>query len=358
MRILCDHCSTRYSIADEKVRGKLVKIRCKKCQHTILVRSDDEITDVAPKLVGERNDASQLFSLDQLQSIAVQPRQALRPSVTSGEGSGLIDIQAMARLALATSPPEDPGATAVPTFSPALSMPILMPRPAPMPAWIWAVVIASVLALSGTVLAVLTRRPAPAVPIAQPHLPPRTTPQPVVTPLAHAELVAQAPRSPIEPPASPPRPVSRAASRTPAVRRSVGQLAPVAPVAPPPKSAPDELTALLEQASHDDAPVQRAPAPSEAELPDHLGRTELTRGFQSVQPRIETCFAQADARGPVMVALVIAPDGAVSSAEVRGALAGSATGDCIARAARAASFQRFRGSALSITYAFIRHGRP
>ncbi|MBN1946868.1 MAG: zinc-ribbon domain-containing protein [Bradymonadales bacterium] len=38
MRIVCDSCGTKYSISDEKIRGKLFKIRCKKCSHVIVVR--------------------------------------------------------------------------------------------------------------------------------------------------------------------------------------------------------------------------------------------------------------------------------------------------------------------------------
>lgn len=41
MNFSCDKCNRRYSIADEKVRGKLVKIRCKNCQHIITVRGSD-----------------------------------------------------------------------------------------------------------------------------------------------------------------------------------------------------------------------------------------------------------------------------------------------------------------------------
>lgn len=47
MKIVCDSCATKYSIADEKVRGKVFKIRCKKCQHIIVVRgapAPDEAT--------------------------------------------------------------------------------------------------------------------------------------------------------------------------------------------------------------------------------------------------------------------------------------------------------------------------
>ena len=40
MRIVCDNCATKYSISDEKVRGKVFKIRCKNCSHVIIVRGD------------------------------------------------------------------------------------------------------------------------------------------------------------------------------------------------------------------------------------------------------------------------------------------------------------------------------
>jgi predicted Zn finger-like uncharacterized protein len=38
MRIVCDSCGTKYSIGDDKIKGKVFKIRCKKCSHVIIVR--------------------------------------------------------------------------------------------------------------------------------------------------------------------------------------------------------------------------------------------------------------------------------------------------------------------------------
>src|SRR5688500_13407205 len=38
MKIVCDACSAKYSIADDKVKGKVFKIRCKKCSNIIVVR--------------------------------------------------------------------------------------------------------------------------------------------------------------------------------------------------------------------------------------------------------------------------------------------------------------------------------
>ncbi|MGB1015950.1 MAG: GYF domain-containing protein, partial [Nannocystaceae bacterium] len=42
MKIECDKCGAKYSIADEKVRGKTFKIRCKKCSNVIIVRDKGE----------------------------------------------------------------------------------------------------------------------------------------------------------------------------------------------------------------------------------------------------------------------------------------------------------------------------
>jgi len=38
MKFVCERCQTKYSIADEKVRGKVLKVRCKSCSNVITVR--------------------------------------------------------------------------------------------------------------------------------------------------------------------------------------------------------------------------------------------------------------------------------------------------------------------------------
>ncbi len=38
MKFYCDNCSTKYLIGDEKVRGKILRIRCKVCDHIIVVK--------------------------------------------------------------------------------------------------------------------------------------------------------------------------------------------------------------------------------------------------------------------------------------------------------------------------------
>lgn len=41
MKVSCQSCSAKYTIADEKVSGRIVKIRCKKCGATIVVNGND-----------------------------------------------------------------------------------------------------------------------------------------------------------------------------------------------------------------------------------------------------------------------------------------------------------------------------
>jgi predicted Zn finger-like uncharacterized protein len=44
MKVTCQSCQAKYTIADEKVRGKVAKIRCKKCGTTIIVDGNDPVT--------------------------------------------------------------------------------------------------------------------------------------------------------------------------------------------------------------------------------------------------------------------------------------------------------------------------
>src|SRR5262249_42960439 len=48
MKIVCESCGAKYSIADEKVAGKVFKIRCKKCSEVIVVRGDQQAASTPP----------------------------------------------------------------------------------------------------------------------------------------------------------------------------------------------------------------------------------------------------------------------------------------------------------------------
>ena len=71
MKIVCDNCATKYSIADEKVRGKVFKIRCKKCSHIIVVRGGADGNVEASRDAGAAADASG-FPGDENQTIAAR----------------------------------------------------------------------------------------------------------------------------------------------------------------------------------------------------------------------------------------------------------------------------------------------
>ena len=55
MKFLCDNCKAKYQIADEKVAGKTVRMKCRKCGHQIEVRAAVTETSVStsPPVVGE-----------------------------------------------------------------------------------------------------------------------------------------------------------------------------------------------------------------------------------------------------------------------------------------------------------------
>jgi len=74
-----------------------------------------------------------------------------------------------------------------------------------------------------------------------------------------------------------------------------------------------------------------------------------------VQPRATACFQQYHVPGTALVSVVIGKSGKVQSADVKGVLAGTPTGDCVAKAAKAASFGKFKGAPMSITYPFVLH---
>ncbi len=52
MKFLCDRCKTRYSIGDDRVRGKILKIRCKNCANVITVREGMPEPDAVPVTAG------------------------------------------------------------------------------------------------------------------------------------------------------------------------------------------------------------------------------------------------------------------------------------------------------------------
>jgi predicted Zn finger-like uncharacterized protein len=55
MKIVCDACQAKYSISDDKVQGKVFKIRCKKCSNIIVVRGGASVAEPAPQPPPEKD---------------------------------------------------------------------------------------------------------------------------------------------------------------------------------------------------------------------------------------------------------------------------------------------------------------
>jgi predicted Zn finger-like uncharacterized protein len=74
MKISCQNCSSKYTVSDEKVQGKTVKLKCKKCGATILVNSGGATTVAAGAGVADHpsspGDAGSLEGVSYLVNVA------------------------------------------------------------------------------------------------------------------------------------------------------------------------------------------------------------------------------------------------------------------------------------------------
>jgi predicted Zn finger-like uncharacterized protein len=352
-------------------------------------------------LTGQRHENSVLFSLSNLQSLAM-PSAAPKPSSSLGtsatpEGSGLIDIRAMAASTLGTSndrpgfassgpsaPPDD--LPAFGSFSPAA--PVLLPLPSSSgpPKWLYAAGAVMLLALIGigvmawkvlsakppvlveTVQAVPAPAPPPAAKaapepakapstIADDKLPPREgTPEATGAPGAKAEKAEhehhhgggghheQASAKD-----------SKKGEKGTAVATAAAPAAPAAPVEK--KPAKGSLDDLLDGAVHsrgggggkhvsdDDGASKKAEAAAQP-----LAKSAVVAGMNSVKPKISACYDQFKQQGMAMVNVVIGRNGKVSQATVTGKFAGTPTGACVEKAVKSATFPPSEG--LSTPYPF------
>ncbi|MCX5743909.1 MAG: zinc-ribbon domain-containing protein, partial [Proteobacteria bacterium] len=85
MKFLCDRCKTRYSIGDDRVRGKILKIRCKNCANVITVREGmadvDAVESMEAKGDGPRRQSEPTTMAPPVTSQAPAP-----PSAPTGNG--------------------------------------------------------------------------------------------------------------------------------------------------------------------------------------------------------------------------------------------------------------------------------
>jgi predicted Zn finger-like uncharacterized protein len=365
-----------------------------------------------PRMAGQRNENSVLFSLNNLQALAsgstakgassaAKPGVDTRPGYANSqsEGSGLIDIRAMAASTLASTAStssaaatkeEAPTFAAPPIFSP-MAAPIMMPAaPTGTPKWVFAVLGVGVLAVVGIIVVgvlLLTRKPEapPIVAVAPP-----TTPAPVAAPTTPTPAAPTTPAptaAPTTPTAAPAGEAKSEAKAEPAAgsekksskkdkkeksSASAKSDAPGGLVPPPtesPKAAPapsapakkrDAIDDLLDGASPDKGSKKPAAAAAEKsssgggeDLPDQLDKAAIVGGMSKVKGKVAACYDQYKVPGMANVAVTIAKSGTVSSASVSGAFAGTPTGACVEKAVKSATFPKFKGAAQSINYPFI-----
>jgi predicted Zn finger-like uncharacterized protein len=120
MKFVCERCHTKYSIADEKVRGKVLKVRCKTCENVITVRETGATIDDAGSGVPKEAPLTRSGTLD--------ARTGDSSAIGVGPAGRRVNPEAGRR-----SAPSLPAAALVDPHGPAVAPPH-RPTPRPMPA--------------------------------------------------------------------------------------------------------------------------------------------------------------------------------------------------------------------------------
>ncbi|HEY4220132.1 MAG TPA: zinc-ribbon domain-containing protein, partial [Myxococcota bacterium] len=82
MKFECDSCHAQYMIADEKVGKRGVKVKCKKCQHVIIVRPDGTPATSAAALAKAAETKPVEVRAEKAETDAA-PLESARPAMTS-----------------------------------------------------------------------------------------------------------------------------------------------------------------------------------------------------------------------------------------------------------------------------------
>jgi len=331
-------------------------------------------------LTGQRHENSVLFSLSNLQSLAMPSAKpssmaSLGPSTApTTEGSGLIDIRAMAA-STRGAPADGPTATmdddlpAFGAFSPAAPVLLPMPSSSGPPWWIYLVIV-GMLGLVGGIgfLAYRVIVPKQVVVVKEVQVP---APAPAPTTVAAKAPGAEDKKTPtIDDKDLPPREgkdgkeakdgkdgkdrshrSSRGSSKD--AKKAVAgggddkkAAAPVAPIAEPPRPAKGSLDDLLAGATKSSGGGGGRPKVDEdkkgggggGEGAGPLAKNSLVAGLNGVRPKVQACYNQFKVPGTAMVTVVIGKSGKVTSSTVTGKFAGTPTGTCVEAAVKTASF--------------------
>ena len=330
------------------------------------------------QLTGQRNENSVLFSLANLEALAVpsQPSNIRAPSSTSNtEGSGLIDIRSMAAMTLGDSPAGESrrSADALPTFStPQFSpvAPVLLPiSTSGPPKWVYPALGFFGIAIVALAIVIfkVASAPPPGLPPPPPPVAPKAAPVAARAPAPTAAPSAQEPSAAPTKPAEEEKPTAKAedkgsertrggssrgrrrgessSSRGSSDSRKGGSTSSAASATPPPDTSKsggrkgkggslDDLLGEVGSKRGGGSPEPSKPAVKLATLT----QSDIVNAMRGVQPKVQNCANQYRAPGTAMAKISVAAGGRVSSAKVTGKFAGTPTASCVEAAARSAKF--------------------
>ena len=374
MKIVCNNCSTKYSVADEKVAGKVFRTPCKRCGSTMIIEGTGAVSR-EQNLLAERHENSVLFSLNNLASLADPPPARNRPEATRTEGSGLLDIRRMASAYLSekteTTAEFDGFATMTPTTPLVFAQPIAASRANSKSPLLWlvggATGMAAIAAIAVSLVLFKTSEKAnaqasPVVAVAETPVSASPTPAPITVPQPVVEPEPVKPE-PVKPePTSQPKPEKPATKEPARTRHPRNPRVAEKPEQPesPKKGCLDEVGCLL---AADPPPCCRkytesepSPAPStkkpDVSLPLKLERQDITDGMKDVSGRIAACSGRSAVSGKVTVSVEVAGNGKVQSVSITES-PDDALGTCVAQAAKKASFPKTQqGGKFKYPYVF------
>ena len=361
------------------------------------------------RMTGQRNENSVLFSLTNLQQLASRggsPAEAAPAAVSQpvasagvqagpqavGEGSGLIDIRALAKSTT-------PGTKAAPSQAvddllaigtggggAALGAPLLGPAPldtSDNSRWLWiggaAIAVIAIVGAGVGVGMVLGGSEDDALEITAEQEPGQPMPgsnevataaqapaDPPEQALAVAEPVEAATiEDPVEAEAAPeirkPAPKQRSSSspqRRQRSSKSSSRTAAAKPAPAPKKRSSNNLDALMDEvvggggSSPKPKQATRSSSPSSSSLPDAPSRKDVKTALQGVSGAVKSC--RKDSGGTAAVNVVFSgKTGRVSSAKVTsGPFKGTAVGSCIGSAVKRARVPRFKQSSFKVTFPY------
>ena len=79
MMISCESCQSKYSVADEKIRGKTVKIRCRECQTMMVAKGPDVVRSEAPEAQAPVAQVAAVAAPESVAPAAIVKRGGARP---------------------------------------------------------------------------------------------------------------------------------------------------------------------------------------------------------------------------------------------------------------------------------------